>query len=263
MARVKDKVAIITGAGGGLGRAQARLLAKEGAKLVVTDIDEAGGKKVAEEVRRDGGEAIFIKHDVTSESDWNDVIQKTLAKFGKLDILVNNAGVLIRKKIEDISLEEWRWVMRVNVDGVFLGTKYAIGAMKKSGGGSIINISSIAGIVGTAGTSVYNASKAAVRLFTKVAALECSKAGYDYNIRVNSVHPGLVLTSMVDSEIKEEATNTGQKYEAVKKIREDWHPIGRLGEPEDIAYGVLYLASDESKFATGAELVIDGGLTAR
>lgn len=263
MSRVKDKVAIVTGAANGLGTAHARLLAKEGAKVVVTDIDEIGGKKVVEEIRKDGGEAIFIKHDVTSESEWSDVIQKTLAEFGKLDILVNNAGVMIRKKIEDISLEEWRWVMRVNVDGVFLGTKYAIGGMKKSGGGSIINISSVAGIIGTPGTSVYNASKAAVRLFTKVAALECSKAGYDYNIRVNSVHPGLVLTSLVDAEIKEEAAITGQKYEVVKKTREDWHPIGRLGEPEDIAYAVLYLASDESNFATGTELVIDGGWTAR
>jgi 3(or 17)beta-hydroxysteroid dehydrogenase len=263
MDRVKDKVAIITGAARGLGRAQAQLLAKEGAKIVVTDIDESGGKKVVEEIKKDGGEAIFIKHDVTSDSDWSSVIQKTLAEFGKLDVLVNNAGVMIRKSIEDTSLEEWQRVMRINVDGVFLGTKYAIEAMKKSGGGSIINVSSFAGIVATTDTSVYNASKAAVRLFTKAAALECSKSCYDYNIRVNSVHPGLILTDMVDAEIKEEAKTTGQPYEAVRKVREDWHPIGRLGEPEDIAYGVLYLASDESKFSTGTELVIDGGFTAR
>lgn len=263
MFRVKDKVAIITGAGGSLGRAQALLLAKEGAKIVVTDIKEIGGKKVVEEIKKDGGEAIFIKHDVTSESEWINVIQKTLAEFGKLSILVNNAGVMIRKSIEDTSLEEWQWIMRVNMEGVFLGTKHAIGAMKKSGGGSIINISSFAGIVATVDTSSYNASKAAVRLFTKAAALECSKAGYDYNIRVNSVHPGLVLTPMVDAEIKKEASTTGNKYEAVKKIREDWHPIGHMGEPQDIAYAVLYLASDESKFATGTELVVDGGFTAR
>jgi 3(or 17)beta-hydroxysteroid dehydrogenase len=263
MDRVKGKVAIITGAGGSLGGAQARLLAKEGAKVVVTDINEKGGEKVVEEIRKEGGEAIFIKHDVTSESEWSNVIQKTLAEFGKLDILVNNAGVMIRKSIEDTSLEEWQWIMRVNADGVFLGTKHAIGAMKKSGGGSIINISSFAGIVATTDTSSYNASKAAVRLFTKAAALECSKSCYDYNIRVNSVHPGLVLTPMVDAEIREEAKTTGQPYEAVRKIREDWHPIGHLGEPDDIAYGVLYLASDESKFATGTELAIDGGFTAR
>jgi 3(or 17)beta-hydroxysteroid dehydrogenase len=263
MDRVKGKVAIVTGASGSLGRAQARLLAKEGAKVVVTDINDTDGKKVAEEIKKDGGEAIFIKHDVTSESEWSDIIQKTLAKFGKLDILVNNAGVMIRKSIEATSLEEWQWIMRVNVDGVFLGTKHAIGAMKKSGGGSIINISSFAGIVATTDTSAYNASKAAVRLFTKAAALECSKSCYDYNIRVNSIHPGLVLTPMVDAEIKEESKTTGKPYEAVKKIRENWHPIGHLGEPDDIAYGVLYLASDESKFATGTELVIDGGFTAR
>jgi 3(or 17)beta-hydroxysteroid dehydrogenase len=263
MFRVKDKVAIITGAARGLGKAQAQLLAKEGAKVVVTDINETGGKEVVEEIKKDGGEGIFVKHDVTSESDWKDVIQKTLAEFGKLDVLVNNAAVMIRKSIEDTSLEEWQWVMRVNVDSVFLGTKYAIGAMKKSGGGSIINISSFAGIIATTDTSSYNASKAAVRLFTKAAALECSKSCYDYNIRVNSVHPGLILTAMVDAEIKEEAKTTGRPYEAVRKVREDWHPIGHLGEPDDIAYAVLYLASDESKFATGTELVIDGGFTAR
>lgn len=263
MDRVKGKVAIITGAARGLGRTQAWLLAKEGAKIVITDINENGGKKAVEEIIKDGGEAIFIKHDVTSENEWREVIEKTLARFGKLDVLVNNAGVMIRKSIEDTSLEEWQKVMRVNVDGVFLGTKYAIGAMRKSGGGSIINISSFAGIVATTDTSSYNASKAAVRLFTKAAALECSKSCYGYNIRVNSVHPGLVLTPMVDAEIKEEARSSGQPYEAVRKIREDWHPIGHLGAPEDIAYGVLYLASDESRFSTGTELIIDGGFTAR
>ncbi len=263
MSRVKGKAAIVTGAAGGLGEVYARLLAKEGANVAVTDLNEADGNRVVEEIKKDGGTAIFLTHDVTSESQWDDVIAKTVARFGKLDVLVNNAGVMFRKNIEDTSLEEWQRTMRVNVDGVFLGTKWAIGAMKKTGGGSIINISSMAGIVGTPGTSAYNASKGAVRLFTKVAALECSKSCLDYNIRVNSVHPGLVLTSMVDAEIKEEASLTGQSYEAVKKIREDWHPIGRLGEPMDIAYGILYLASDESSFVTGAELVIDGGFTTR
>ena len=254
MNRLKGKVAIITGAAGGLGRAQALLLAKEGAKVVVTDIDKIKGQKIAEEVRNEGGEAVFIKHDVTSESDWSEVIRKALAEFGKLDILVNNAGILLVKKIEDTSLVEWRQLMSINLEGVFLGTKYAIGAMKKSGGGSIINMSSAGGIVGTLNSSAYNASKGAVRLFTKVAALECSKAGYNYNIRVNSVHPGVIETQMTEDILKDEA---------VRKSREDRHPIGRLGEPEDVAYGVLYLASDESKFITGAELVIDGGWTAR
>ena len=253
MDRVKEKVAIITGAAGGLGKAQAVLLAREGAKVVVTDLDEAQGKSVAEEITGHGGEAMFIKHDVSSKAQWKSVINETLEKFGKLDILVNNAGVIIFKNIHDTSLDEWRWLMSINLDGVFLGTKYAMEAMKKSGGGSIINISSAAGIIGTLDTSAYHASKGGVRIFTKAAALECSKAGYDYNIRVNSVHPGVMKTSMVEGLMEDEDK---------KKAALSWHPIGRFGEPEDVAYGVLYLASDESSFVTGTELVIDGGWTA-
>jgi NAD(P)-dependent dehydrogenase (short-subunit alcohol dehydrogenase family) len=253
MDRVKGKVAIVTGGAGGLGKAQSLLLAKEGAKVVVTDTNEAQGKRVVEEINKQGGKAIFIRHDVTSEIEWDRVIRETLERFGKLDILVNNAGVMLWKRIEETSLNEWRWLMSINLDGVFLGTKYAMGAMKKSGGGSIINISSAAGIVGTLDTSAYHASKGGVRIFTKAAALECSKAGYDYNIRVNSVHPGVTKTPMVEELFKDE-----------DKMRTalSWHPIGYFGEPEDVAYGVLYLASDESKFVTGAELVIDGGWTA-
>lgn len=253
MDRVKGKVAIVTGGAGGLGKTQALLLAREGAKVVVTDINEAQGKRVAEEINGHVGEAIFIKHDVSSEIEWSGVIKKTLERFGKLDILVNNAGVILWKKIEDTSLDEWRWLMSINLDGVFLGTKYAMGAMKKSGGGSIINISSVAGIIGTLDTSAYHASKGGVRIFTKAAALECSKAGYDYNIRVNSVHPGVIKTPLVAELFKDEDK---------MKTALSWHSIGRFGEPEDVAYGVLYLASDESKFITGAELVIDGGWTA-
>jgi 3(or 17)beta-hydroxysteroid dehydrogenase len=253
MDRVKDKVAIITGGAGGLGKAQALLLAKEGAKVVVTDLDEAQGKSAAEEIKGHGGEAMFIQHDVSSEAQWKSVISETVEQFGKLDILVNNAGVIIFKNIQDTSLDEWRWLMSINLDGVFLGTKYAMEAMKKSGGGSIINISSTAGIIGTLDTSAYHASKGGVRIFTKAAALECSKAGYDYNIRVNSVHPGVMKTAMVEGLLEDEDK---------RKAALSWHPIGRFGEPEDVAYGVLYLASDESSFVTGAELVIDGGWTA-
>ena len=253
MDRVKGKVAIVTGGAGGLGKAHSLLLAKEGAKIVVTDMDEAQAERVADEINKRGGEAIFIKHDVSKEVEWSRVIRETLERFGKLDILVNNAGVNVWKKIEDTSLDEWRWLMSINLDGVFLGTKYAIGAMKMSGGGSIINISSVAGIIGTLDTSAYHASKGGVRIFTKAAALECSKAGYDYNIRVNSVHPGVIKTQMVEGLMNDEEK---------RKTALSWHPIGRFGEPEDIAYGVLYLASDESKFITGAELVIDGGWTA-
>jgi 3(or 17)beta-hydroxysteroid dehydrogenase len=253
MDRVKGKVAIITGGGGGLGKAQAVLLAQEGAKIVVTDLDETKGKSVAEEIKENGGEAIFIRHDVSSEIHWKRVMDETLETFGKLDILVNNAGVIIFKNIQDTSLDEWRWLMSINLDGVFLGTKYAMEAMKKSGGGSIVNLSSAAGIIGTLDTSAYHASKGGVRIFTKAAALECSKAGYDYNIRVNSVHPGVMKTAMVEGLMEDEEK---------RKAALSWHPIGRFGEPEDVAYGVLYLASDESSFVTGTELVIDGGWTA-
>ena len=217
MNRVAGKVAIVTGGAGGLGKAHALLLAKEGARVVVTDTDDAQGKKVADEINKQGGEAIFIRHDVSKEIEWNRVISETLEQFGKLDILVNNAGVNLWKKIEDTSLEEWRWLMSVNLDGVFLGTKYAMGAMKKSGGGSIINISSVAGIVGTLDTSAYHASKGGVRIFTKAAALECSKAGYDYNIRVNSVHPGVIKTRMV-----EELLNDEEKEENRIKLASHW-----------------------------------------
>ena len=264
MDRVKGKVAIVTGSARGLGEAQARLLAKEGAKVVVTDINETDGKKVVEEIGREGGNAIFLNHDVTSEENWEEVIERTLSEFGKLDVLVNNAGVFLHKPIEDITLEEWRRVMSVNLDGVFLGTKYAIRTMRESGGGSIVNISSMAGIVGMlASTSPYVASKGAVRLFTKSTALECSKAGRNYNIRANSVHPGFILTEMLEGIIRSEVKSTGEKYEDALKSREDRSPIGRLGDPQDVAYAVLYLASDESKFMTGAELVVDGGVTAQ
>jgi 3(or 17)beta-hydroxysteroid dehydrogenase len=251
MDRVKGKVAIVTGGASGIGKATASLLAKEGAKVVIADINEADGKKVAEEIKGGGGKAIFVKHDVTSEGDWKGLIEKTLAEFGKLDILVNNAGVLFAKEIKDTPLEQWRWLMSVNLDGVFLGTKYAVGAMKKSGGGSIINLSSLAGLVGTVDdTSAYCASKGAVRLFT----LEFSKAGHDYNIRVNSVHPGLTETPLSAPLLKDKA---------MRASIEGRHPIGHVGEPIDIAYAILYLASDESKFATGSEMVVDGGWTAQ
>jgi NAD(P)-dependent dehydrogenase (short-subunit alcohol dehydrogenase family) len=255
MDRVKGKVAIVTGGASGIGKATASLLAKEGARVVIADVNEADGKKAAEEIKREGGKALFLKLDVTSEKDWSEVIEKTLAEFGRLDILVNNAGVLFAKAIEDTPLEQWRWLMSVNLDGVFLGTKYAIKAMKKSGGGSIINLSSLAGLVGTVDdTAAYCASKGAVRLFTKAAALECSKAGHNYNIRVNSVHPGLIETPLSEPLLKDAA---------MRKSIESRHPIGHVGKPIDIAYAILYLASDESRFATGSELVVDGGWTAQ
>ncbi|MBA7575060.1 Cyclopentanol dehydrogenase [subsurface metagenome] len=255
MGRVEGKVAIVTGAARGLGKGIALLLAKEGAKVAVTDILEDGGKETAEEIRREGGKAIFLKHDVTSEDSWSAVVKEVLSKFGKLDIMVNNAGIQIIKEIAETSLEEWRGLMSVNLDGVFLGTKHAIRAMKKSGGGSIVNISSAVGIIGTADdTAAYAASKGGVRLFSKTAAIECSKAGHGYNIRVNSVHPGVIETAMVASMMAQD--------EELRKRLESNHPIGFLGKPIDIAYAVLYLASDEARLVTGTELIVDGGWTA-
>ncbi len=263
MDRVKGKIAIVTGAARGLGKAQALLLAKEGAKVVATDINETLGEKLPEEIRREGGEVLFIKQDVSSEESWKEVMEKTLSEFGKLDVLVNNAGVLFHHTIEDISLEDWRRVLNINLEGVFLGTKHAIRAMKKSGGGSIVNISSIAGLVGMPDTSSYVASKGAVRLFTKSAALECSKAKLDYNIRVNSIHPGFIFTEMIEGVLNSDVEKTGMTFEEVKKMYEDFTMMKHFGDPEDVAYGVLYFASDESKYTTGAELTIDGGYTAQ
>jgi 3(or 17)beta-hydroxysteroid dehydrogenase len=251
MDRVKGKVALITGAASGIGQATASLLAQEGAKVIVSDINVSEGKDTVDEIKNKGGDAIFVKHDVTSEHEWNNIIEKAVGTYGKLDVLVNNAGISPYKSIEDTSLEEWRRVMAVNVEGVFLGTKYAIKAMKKTGGGSIINISSAAGIVGFKNSAHYCASKGAVRTFTKAAALECSKVGYDYNIRINSVHPGVIDTPLKRS-LDKFHTSTEVDIENII-------PIGRMGQPIDIAYVVLFLASDDSEYATGAEFVIDGG----
>ncbi len=254
MDRVKNKVAIVTGGAGGLGRAEASLLAGEGATVVITDLDETAIEKVAQKINSQGGKAIFLKHDVTGEDEWKKVIGKTVGEFGRLDVLVNNAGVIIYKKIEDTSLVEWRRLMSVNLDGVFLGTKLAISAMKESGGGSIINIASVAGLIGNPDAAAYHASKGGVRSFSRAAAIECSKAGYDYNIRINSIYPGVIETRMAEVLKLDE-----NKYRTALS----WHAMGHFGEPMDVAYGVLYLASDESKFLTGSELVIDGGWTAR
>lgn len=251
MGRVKGKTALITGAASGLGEASALLLAQEGAAIVVADINESKGQEVVDKIVRDGGKALFVRLDVSKEDEWEDAIAKTIAEFKKLDVLVNNAGIQYVKELEDTPLEEWRRLMSVCLDGVFLGTKYAIRAMKKSGGGSIINISSVVGIVGTVdSTSAYCAAKGGVRAFTKAAALECSKAGRNYNIRVNSVHPGAMETPMIAGMLKDQV---------IRETVEKAHPIGTLGKPIDIAYGVLYLASDESRMVTGAEMVIDGG----
>lgn len=254
--RVKGKVALVTGGALGIGEACCLMLAREGARVVCTDIKEAEGKAVVDRVVQAGGDAVFMKHDVASEADWQRVIADTVKKYGKLDILVNNAGVGLAAPVDQETLAQWRRLMSINLDGVFLGTKYAIPAMAKGGGGSIINMSSIEGLIGDANIAAYNASKGGVRLLTKSAALRCAQAGF--NIRVNSIHPGYIWTPMVANYV-----NAAPDPAAAKKALETLHPVGRMGEPDDIAYGVLYLAADESKFITGAELVIDGGYTAQ
>ncbi len=257
MRRLEGKVAIITGSAMGIGEADAKLFAQEGAKVVVADIDEVEGKRVANEINKRGGEAIFIKLDVSKEQDWKRVIEEVNTKYGKLNILINNAGVSLGKNIEETSLEEWEWIMGINSTGVFLGTKYGINAMKKNNEScSIINRSSIDAMIGEAGLVAYCASKGSVRSLTKSAALHCGEK--EYTIRVNSVHPGYVHTALTEKEAKDSGLTIKQYFEKVGKM----HPIGHIGDPMDIAYLDLYLASDESGWVTGSEYVIDGGYTA-
>ena len=257
MGRVQGKVVLITGAALGIGRASAELLAREGARVVLTDLLDAEGQACASAIVEGGGEAIYLHHDVADETQWERVIAAAIDRFGRLDVLVNNAGVGWGGPPEDETLERWRRLMSVNLDGVFLGVKHAIRAMKAAGGGgSIINLSSIEGLVGDPNLGAYNASKGGVRLYTKSTALYCAKAGL--RIRVNSIHPGYIWTPMV-----EHFLSAAGDVEAGRKALDALHPVGHVGEPDDIAYGVLYLASDESKFVTGAELVIDGGYTAQ
>ena len=257
MNRVKNKVAIVTGGASGLGKSSAILLAREGAKIVVTDIDEEDGKKVVQRIKANGGEAIFIKQDVSKEDEWKNVIETTLKTFGKLHILANSAGIGLGGTVEEVTLEDWKNLIDVNLNGTFLGTQYGIKGMKETGeGGSIINFSSIEGLIGDPNLPAYNASKGGVTIFTKSAALHCARQGY--GIRINSIHPAYIWTPMVENFLKA----LGDVEEGKKQL-ESLHPVGHLGEPDDIGYGVVYLASDESKFMTGSELVIDGGYTAQ
>ena len=257
MDRVKNKVAIVTGGASGLGKSSAILLAREGAKIVVTDIDEENGNQVVQQIKNNGGEAIYIEQDVSKENQWEMVIETTLKKFGKLHVVANAAGIGLGGTVEEVSLEDWKNLLDINLNGTFLGTQYGIKGMKETGeGGSIINFSSIEGLIGDPNLPAYNASKGGVTIFTKSAALHCAKQGY--KIRVNSIHPAYIWTPMVENFLKSQGD-----VEEGKKQLESLHPVGHLGEPDDIGYGVVYLASDESKFMTGSELVIDGGYTAQ
>ncbi|MDZ7740966.1 MAG: SDR family oxidoreductase [Bacteroidota bacterium] len=254
MDRVKDKVIIVTGGSLGIGKASCKLLAGEGAKVALTDIKDEEGKKAVEEIQKDGGIAKYWHMNVAEEQEVKSVFAEVKNEFGSIDVLVNNAGIAgPDKPTHKLSLEEWKKVIDINVNGVFLCTKHVIPHFQKKG--NIINLSSIYGIISSPDIPPYHASKGAVRLMTKTDALLYAKE----NIRVNSVHPGFVWTPLVENLAKD----TGRDPEEFRKQLDEQHPIGHVGEPDDIAQGILFLASDESKFMTGSELVIDGGYTCK
>lgn len=247
--RVYGKVAIVTGAASGIGRASAELLASEGASVVVTDIQVDKLKTVVSLIRARNGNAIYAKHDVANEAAWEDVVYATLEAFGQLDIVVNNAGVTNEKPLEDLTIEDWNFVMGVNVTSVFYSYKHCLPLMKESGG-SFINISSMAGLIGNSGAGPYTASKGAVRMLTKAAAVDYGPL----KIRSNAIHPGVIRTPMSEHLFEDEASLAW--FQSMT-------PTPYLGEPEDVAEGVLFLASDESKFVNGVEFPIDGGVVAK
>ena len=247
--RLQGKVALISGAARGMGAVEARMLAAEVAAVVVADLLDEAGQAVAAEIAESGGQALYVHLDVTDEAAWQRAVEVATDRFGKLDVLVNNAGIVRTERVLETTERIWDDVMSVNAKGVFLGTKAAIPAMRAAGGGSIVNISSSAGLTGSTQNAAYHASKGAVRIFTKAAAIQYAQ----YNIRVNSVHPGMIDTDMLA------ASRVGDVLEQRLSVT----PLARIGRPEEIAYGVLYLASDESSFVTGSELVIDGGRTAQ
>lgn len=252
MGKLDRKVALISGGARGQGAAEARRFVQEGAKVVFGDVRDAEGKKVEEAIRGEGGDAVYVHLDVADEADWRSAVQTATSRYGRLDVLVNNAGIVIpRVSIEERTVEEWDRVMAINARGVFLGTKHAIPAMRRSGGGSIVNISSVAGI----GQSLhqepaYAASKGAVRIFTKVTASQHAKD----KIRCNSVHPGPIDTEMLHGAMPDPE---------VLKARLQRVPLGRMGTVDEVVTAVLYLASDDSSYVTGSELVIDGGALAQ
>jgi NAD(P)-dependent dehydrogenase (short-subunit alcohol dehydrogenase family) len=255
--RLEGKVALITGGAHGVegelmgfGGASARLFVQEGAKVVLGDIAVEDGGKTASQLRDAGHDALFVKLDVTNEQDWQNAIETTISNFGRLDIMVNNAGTGGPGDVEETTEDIWQSQMDVHAKGVFLGTKYAIPEMRKVGGGSIINISSIYGIVGSVGSTAYHAAKGAIRIFTKSAAVQYASE----NIRVNSVHPGFIATPL---------TRPGFDDLERQEFMLSRIPMGRIGDPYEIAKGIVYLASDESSYMTGSELVIDGGMTAQ
>ena len=257
--RVAGKAALITGAAGGLGQAMARMLAREGARVALTDIDLTGAQALADAINADHpGAAFSFAHDVTDEAQWASVVDQAVAAMGGLSILVNNAGVggsLVWA--EQDTLDNWRRVQAINLESVMLGCKHALPHLRASGAGSIVNISSVAGLAAAPGMGAYNATKAAVWMYTKTVALEAAKAGW--NVRCNSVHPVFIKTPILDPFVAMAGGDEGVAHEKLAR----GIPMKRIGEPDDVAYCVLYLASDESKFVTGAEFKIDGGMLAQ
>ncbi|MDF2368781.1 SDR family NAD(P)-dependent oxidoreductase [Sneathiella sp.] len=256
--RLEGKIALITGAASGIGRATAERFAREGAKVALTDIDPDKGGKLAEELTKAGHDAFYQNLDVVDPDEWHAVVEAVTNRWGQLDILVNSAGIGRAKGLLDMSFDFWRQTISINLDGTFLGTQAAVDSMKDTGGGAIVNISSVLGFVGMSNISAYAASKGGVRLFTKAAAIECANKGY--NVRVNSVHPGYIETPMVMRRFDKIAA---AEREAEETRLKKSHPLGRLGKPEEIASMILYLASDEAAFVTGAEFVADGGYLAQ
>ncbi|MCH9036875.1 MAG: glucose 1-dehydrogenase [Chloroflexi bacterium] len=247
--RLEGKVALISGGARGIGEAIARLFAREGASVTIGDILEDEGQRVAREIDDAGGRALFVRLDVTVEEEWRRAVQATVERFDQLNVLVNNAGIYRKELVDETSVEAWDEVMGVNAKGAFLGSKHAIPEMKKAGGGSIVNMSSGAGLVGNPDGAAYGASKGAVRILTKATAAQYGK----YGIRANSIHPGPIETAM----LRPQLLDPGARESSLEAI-----PLGRIGTPQEIAYGALYLASDESSYVTGVELPIDGGRVA-
>lgn len=249
MGKLDNKVAIITGGASGIGRQTALLFAEEGANVIITDVDENKGEQVLEEIKAINTKTLFIKHDVSQENDWKSVVYQSTDKFQHVDILFNNAGIYIIKPIPEIDLETWNKLMNINVTGVFLGLKHVLPVMEKNRAGSVINACSTAGLRGYEGHLLYGASKGAVRSMTKDAAAEYASKG----IRINSIHPDYITTAMTDYASEITHRSKGEMNTS--------HPLGRMGDPKEVAKSVLFLASDDSSFSTGAEFIIDGGAT--
>ncbi len=265
--RLDGKVALISGAARGIGAATARVMADAGAAVLIGDLLAEKAKETVAEIEAAGGKAVFVPLDVTSEKDWQAAVATAQKRFGKLDILVNNAGLFLGRDFEEVTLDEWHKLVAVNLTGVWLGTKICTAALKEAGaaskhGSAIVNLASVAGIVGSQLDPLYSMTKGGVTLFTKSTALSYGRKGY--KIRVNSIHPGVIETDMGNQTFVARATQTGTNdTEAARTVALKSHPIGRLGQPEDIAHGICFLASDDAGFMTGAGLVVDGGLTAQ